>query len=112
MVECEEDVTHIGIFGSCARGVHGVGSGLDIGVILRETDVPPLDRGLRFDAARLPVPADVLAYTESGSETVDSPFSYRHRRETICIGCVSTHPGFKEDTGQTPSPVNFLPEIP
>lgn len=56
-------VRRVGLFGSYARGDWGVGSDVDVVVILDATDVPFERRGLLFDATSLPVPADVLVYT-------------------------------------------------
>lgn len=59
-----EDVRLIGYFGSYARGDAGVGSDLDIVVVLRRSDLPFERRATEWDATALPVPADVLIYTE------------------------------------------------
>jgi predicted nucleotidyltransferase len=58
------DVARVGYFGSYARGDWGVGSDLDLIVVLTECDEPPLRRGLAFDTINgLPVPVDLLVYT-------------------------------------------------
>jgi uncharacterized protein len=55
-------VVAVGYFGSYARGEGGVGSDLDLLVVRRDgTPEPDL---LGADVAALPVPADVLHYTE------------------------------------------------
>jgi uncharacterized protein len=54
----------IGYFGSYARGNWGVGSDLDLIVIVAQDDRPFTERGQDWDASALPVPADVLVYTE------------------------------------------------
>jgi predicted nucleotidyltransferase len=53
----------IGYFGSYARDDWGVGSDLDLVVVLRESHVPFERRALAFDLGSLPVPADLLVYT-------------------------------------------------
>lgn len=58
------DVVAVGYFGSYARGDWGVGSDVDVVVLLAGTDEPFERRALRFPATGLPVPADVLVYTE------------------------------------------------
>lgn len=58
------DVLRIGYAGSYARGDWGVGSDLDIVVVLRDTPLPFERRAIDWDATELPVPADVLVYTE------------------------------------------------
>lgn len=58
------DVVTVGYFGSYARGDHGVGSDVDLVVIVERSDEDFTRRGAGFDATSLPVPADVLVYTE------------------------------------------------
>ena len=57
-------VRAVGCFGSYASGEWGVGSDADLLVLLSKSDVPFERRGLAFDASGLPVPAEVLVYTE------------------------------------------------
>ncbi len=59
------EVVGVGYFGSYAAGDWGVGSDVDLVVILRASDEPFPRRGAAFDATSLPVPADLLAYTEA-----------------------------------------------
>jgi hypothetical protein len=56
-------VTAIGYFGSYARGTWGVGSDVDVVVLLDESSAPFERRALDYDAAALPVPADLFVYT-------------------------------------------------
>lgn len=56
-------VVKVGYFGSYARGDWGVGSDVDLVVIVRESSERFERRALAFDAGGLPVPADVLVYT-------------------------------------------------
>ena len=58
-----EDILKIGYFGSYARGDWGVGSDLDLIVVLERCDQPFVRRSSEWDTAELPVPADVLVYT-------------------------------------------------
>ncbi len=58
------DILRIGCIGSYARGDWGVGSDLDIVIILRATQTPFERRSAEWDATDLPVPADVIVYTE------------------------------------------------
>jgi predicted nucleotidyltransferase len=53
----------VGYFGSYARNDWGVGSDLDIVIVLSTCDVPPNRRALTWDTTTLPVPADVLIYS-------------------------------------------------
>ena len=60
-------VLKISYFGSYARGDWGVGSDLDLIILLTETGVaeplPFWQRALQFDLSGLPVPAEALVYT-------------------------------------------------
>ncbi len=56
-------IERIGIVGSYARGDWGVGSDLDVVVIVADSALPFEQRGTRFDTAELPVPVDLLVYT-------------------------------------------------
>ncbi len=56
-------VVAVGHFGSTVRGGFGVGSDLDLVVLLAESAVPFERRASGFDVTRLPVPADLLVYT-------------------------------------------------
>lgn len=58
-----DDVLAIGYFGSYARGDWGVGSDLDLIMIVDRTDVPFERRSVRWDLTRLPVQASLLVYT-------------------------------------------------
>lgn len=59
-----QDVVRIGYFGSYARGDWGVGSDLDLVIVVERSDQPFEKRGTEWDVAELPVPADVLIYTK------------------------------------------------
>ncbi len=64
LVQNREGVLRIGYFGSYARGDWGVGSDLDLIIILESSNQPFMRRGREFDATELPVPADVLVYSK------------------------------------------------
>lgn len=64
IVEKRKDVLSIGYFGSYARADWGVGSDLDIIIILEGSDLPVERRATEWDTTVLPVPADLLVYTE------------------------------------------------
>ena len=64
IAEERKDILRIGYFGSYARGDSGVGSDLDIIIILERSDLPFVRRAVEWDASELPVPADILVYTE------------------------------------------------
>lgn len=63
MAELQPRVVAVGCIGSYARGEAGFGSDLDLVVVRR--DGAPLPELLGADVAALPVPADVLHYTET-----------------------------------------------
>lgn len=58
------DVLQIGYFGSYARGDWGVGSDLDLIIILTSSRQPFERRSVEWDTTELPVPTDVLVYTQ------------------------------------------------
>jgi hypothetical protein len=59
------DVRRIGYFGSYARGDHGVGSDLDVVAIVAASDEPFVRRAATWPTEALPVPTDLLVYTEA-----------------------------------------------
>ncbi len=72
------DVLRVGYFGSYGRGDWGPGSDVDLLVVVRSPDEPFERRGTPLDATGLPVPADVLVYTEAEWRDLD-PTSRRYR---------------------------------
>ena len=71
MVRNRPEVVRIGYFGSYARNDWGVGSDLDLIVIVESSDQPFLRRSLAWDTTDLPVPVDVLVYTLAEWEDMD-----------------------------------------
>ena len=59
----QPEVIRIGYFGSYARGDWGVGSDLDLILVIESSEQPFESRPARWDVTRLPVPADLLVYT-------------------------------------------------
>jgi len=57
------EVQRIGYFGSYARGDWGVGSDLDVVIVVDASVLPFERRGISWDFSILPVPADVVVYT-------------------------------------------------
>ncbi len=57
------EVVCAGYFGSYARNDWGVGSDLDVVVIVREASEPWHRRSVGWDTRGLPVPVDLLIYT-------------------------------------------------
>jgi len=56
-------IVRIGYFGSYARGDWGVGSDLDLVIVVERSDVPFERRACAWDLTALPVPAEALVYT-------------------------------------------------
>ncbi len=82
------DVLAIGYIGSYARGDWGVGSDLDIIIVLRDSPLPLAERARQFDATQLPVPADVLVYTEREFTSLleaDTRFARALQREIVWL---------------------------
>ncbi len=55
----------LGYFGSYARGDAGVGSDLDLIAIVDQAAEPFERRSLRWDLNALPVPAELIVYTQN-----------------------------------------------
>ncbi len=78
----------IGYFGSYARGDWGVGSDLDLLIIVDRSELPRERRALPFDKEHLPVPADLLVYTRAEWESLSasgSRFVHMIRREAVWL---------------------------
>lgn len=58
------EILRVGCFGSYARGDAGVGSDLDVVIVVAHTDQPFPERLPEVTDDGLPVPADILVYTE------------------------------------------------
>jgi predicted nucleotidyltransferase len=66
------EVVRIGYFGSYAKGNWGPGRDVDLIVIVRSSEEPFERRAARWDTTELPVPADLLIYTEEEWRRLDS----------------------------------------
>ncbi len=58
-----KEVLRIGYIGSYARGDWGVGSDLDLLIIVEKSGLPFERRALEWDTSPLPVPVDLWVYT-------------------------------------------------
>jgi predicted nucleotidyltransferase len=78
----------LGYFGSYARGGWGVGSDVDLVAIVEKTDRPWLERALDWDTLTLPVPADLLVYTQREWDDAlarEEPFVRSVAREVVWV---------------------------
>ncbi len=75
------------MFGSYARGDWGVGSDIDLVLIVRDTDVPLIERGRMFDVLSLPLSTDVFVYTEEEWRSMlkEGRFAPHVEREAVWI---------------------------
>ena len=64
LVFSRPDILQIAVIGSYARRDWGVGSDLDLVLVIKDSREPFESRNLAFDASALPVPVDLLIYTE------------------------------------------------
>ena len=82
-----KEARRIGYYGSYARGDWGVGGDLDLIVILNHTDDSALVRGIHFDLTGLPVPTDVIVFTEEEWAALDPSirFHWTLQEETVWV---------------------------
>jgi len=62
--QADPRILGIGLFGSLVQGNWGPGSDLDMIIVLKESPLPFIERGRDFDFSEMPVPVDLLVYTE------------------------------------------------
>ena len=81
------EIIGIAYFGSYARGDWGVGSDLDVVVIIRNSNRPFEERSREYDAQKLPVPTDLVVYTLEEWRNLDQeqPFYRRLRKEAVWV---------------------------
>jgi len=63
LARAHPEVLGVGYFGSYARGDWGVGSDLDVVIVVEQSAKPFEMRAAAWDTRDLPVPADVLTYS-------------------------------------------------
>ena len=85
LVRRRPEVIRIGYFGSYARGDWGVGSDLDIVIVVGQSHIPFVRRALEWNPSELPVPADVLVYTEAERVSLQGRFPQSLRQDTIWV---------------------------
>ena len=87
-MQIRTDILRIGYFGSYARGDWGVNSDLDLILIVESSDIPFWERALEWDVNCLPVPVDILVYTQKEWQDLisqDGRFARMITREAVWI---------------------------
>lgn len=85
-----KNVLRIGYFGSYARGDWGVGSDIDLVVVVEDDDEAPARRAVSWDVTDFPVPADLLIYTRAEWEAIANQRRRFYEvliRETVWVYC-------------------------
>lgn len=62
-VENNPDIIRIGYFGSYARGDAGVGSDIDLVIVVPTSETERIRRSTEWDTRSLPVPCDLFVFT-------------------------------------------------
>lgn len=81
-------VLRIGCFGSYARGDAGVGSDIDLVAVARDAGEPFIHRSASWPVEQLPVPAELLVYTDAEWEhlmAAGGRFTDTLRREVVWL---------------------------
>lgn len=86
------DALQIGYFGSYARGDWGVGSDLDLIIVVEHSDLPFEQRSAEWDTTALPVPADVLVYTRSEWEALEPSRRFTRMLAQEAVWLYRLHP--------------------
>ena len=76
------ELKNAGYFGSYARSEEGVGSDLDVVLLVESSSLERMMRPTRWDLGSLPVPVDVVVFTEPEWHAL--PLN-RMKRETVWI---------------------------
>jgi predicted nucleotidyltransferase len=82
------ELRRLGYFGSYARGNWGVGSDLDLVAIVAASERSFAERAAAWPTEALPVPVDLMVYTEAEWEALadEQPtFWMRLNRETVWV---------------------------
>jgi predicted nucleotidyltransferase len=83
--ERHPEAVRIGYFGSYARGDWGVGSDVDLVVIVERSERPFESRALDWDATDLPVPAEAVVYTVDEWEALPREGRFRRTLEREAV---------------------------
>ena len=87
VVQQRRDVVRIGYFGSYARGDWGVGSDLDLIVVVESSNQPFQRQAATWNMIELPVPTDLLVYTEAEWQLLrqQGRFSHTVMKEAVWV---------------------------
>jgi predicted nucleotidyltransferase len=92
------DILGIAYFGSYAHQRSGVGSDLDILIVVEQSKQPFWERALEFDTLNLPVQAELLVYTiDEWRATAYERSGFLHTIRTDAVW-VYKRPGFMQPT--------------
>jgi len=83
-----QEIVQAGYFGSYARGDWGVSSDLDLILIVKHADRPFWRRPLDWSVLDLPLPVDLLVYTQDEWAAMleqETRFSHMLKEETIWV---------------------------
>ncbi len=82
------DLLQAGYFGSYARGEEGVGSDLDVVLVVERSALPKMRRSIEWKTTKLPVPVDLLVFTRDEwdkAADAEDRFTATLRRETVWV---------------------------
>lgn len=88
MVRQHPETRRIAYYGSYARGDWGVGSDVDLLAVVKDASDPFERRALSWDLSSLPVPADLVIYTEQEWQRMieeESTFVRMLAREAVWV---------------------------
>ena len=83
--DAQPNVQQVGYFGSYARGDWGVGSDVDVVLVVEEASENGEVRGTDVDATGLPVPADILVYTVDERNALQGRMREVLQREVVWV---------------------------
>lgn len=85
LTKSRSDIIRIGYFGSYANNNWGVGSDLDVVVVIEHANQPFEKRTLEWDTTALPVPVDLLIYTRQEWDNLDKQSLFYRTIMSECI---------------------------
>lgn len=86
------EVLRIGVFGSLVRDDWGVGSDLDLIIVVEKADEPFARRGIAWDTTDLPVPVDLMVYTLEEWQGLDPASRFARTVHESALWVYDRHP--------------------